>query len=115
MQVILTIDDELLSKMQMHANITQENLNEMLSNLFVKFIAEPGQLINEEVSRDHCGEFEAFQKMFFKWFSSMAYAPHNIALHKVLMRLRDEHLQNLHVLTDLYRTYRNQISLIEEQ
>jgi|GEM_PF-6347859 len=106
MQVILDIDDEILSRMQMHSDIVQEDLNAMLSNMFVKMVVEPSKFIIQEARKDDCREFEAFQNMLFKWGSNIAYAPQNIALYKVLLRLRDEHLQSTHIVADLYKTYK---------
>lgn len=109
LKLILDIDDEILSKMQTHADIVQEDLNVMLSNLFVRFVDDANKVIIEEALKDDCREFEDFQCMLFKWMSNAAYAPQNIALHKVLLRLRDEHLTGMYLITDLYKTYKNSI------
>ena len=104
MQVILNIDDDLLLDMQRHADIVQEDLNVMLSNMFIKYVDEPGKVISEEVRKDDCREFEDFQSLLFNFLTTTAHK--NIAMHKVLIRLRD-HAQDMHIMTDLYNTYKN--------
>jgi len=48
MKVILDIEDEVLIEMQLYSDIIQEELNIMLSNLFVKAVQEPTTLIRKE-------------------------------------------------------------------
>ena len=103
MQVILNIDDELLLDMQRHADIKDEDLNVMLSNMFIKYVAEPAKVISEEVSKDDCKEFEDFQMFLFNFLTTTAHK--NIAMHKVLIRLR-EHSQDMHIMTDLFKIYK---------
>ena len=103
MQVILNIDDDLLLDMHRHADIVQEDLNVMLSNMFTKYVGEPAKVISEEVKKDDCREFEDFQMFLFNFLTSTAHK--NIAMHKVLIRLR-EHSTDMHIMTDLYKTYK---------
>ncbi|MCM3632625.1 hypothetical protein [Paenibacillus camelliae] len=106
MKVILDIEDNLLSEMQMHADIVQEDLNVMLSNMFIKQVLIPSQLLRQEQQKDECSEFESFHALFYEFLSELAHDPNNLEFYKVLIRLRDEHLQSTYVSTDLFKTYR---------
>lgn len=108
MQVILNIDDDVLRDMQMHADIKEEVLNVMLSNMFIKYVSEPGRVITEEARKDDCREFEDFQMRLYSFLTNTAYNPNNIAIHKVLIKLR-ELLTEMHIMTDLYNTYKSSI------
>lgn len=106
MKVILDIEDEILAEMQMHADIVQEDLNIMLSNLFVKAVLEPTKVIRQEQQQDDCAELESFHAMFYKFLSDLAHDPNNIAFYKVILRLRDEHISDTPTLIDLYEEYK---------
>jgi len=111
MKVILDIEDELLSEMQMHADIVQEDLNIVLSNLFIKAVLEPSKVIRQEQKKDNCAELESFHAIFYKFLSDLAHDPSNIAFHKVLIRLRDEHITHSPRMIDLYKTYNQKITI----
>lgn len=106
MNVILEIEDDILSEMQMHADIVQEDLNIMLSNLFVKEVLGPTKVIRLEQQKDDCAELESFYAMFYKLLSDIAHDPSNKVFHKVLIRLRDEHISNLCTIIDLFEEYK---------
>jgi len=107
LKVILDIDDDILSEMQMHADIVQEDLNIMLSNLFVKAVLEPTKVIRQEQEIDNCAELESFHARFFKFLSDLAHDPNNLSFHKLILRLRDEHITHSPRMIDLYKTYKD--------
>lgn len=106
MKVILDIDDDILSEMQMHSDILQEDLNVMLSNMFIKQVLEPTMVIRQEQQKDDCAELESFHALFFKFLSDLAHDPNNLVFHKVLTRLRDEHISNPPTMIDLFKVYK---------
>jgi len=109
LKVILDIEDEILTEMQMHADIVQEDLNVMLSNLFIKAVLEPNVVIRQEQQKDDCAELESFHALFYKFLSDLAHDPNNLAFHKVVLRLRDEHISHSPTMIDLYNTYKGYI------
>lgn len=106
MKVILDIDAELLLDMRTHAEIVEEDLDVMLSNLFIRLVREPNEVIFEETMKDDCEEFENFHMHMINFLTITAHDPKNIAIQKVLIKLR-EHLTDMYIMTDLYRTYKS--------
>src|SRR5690606_38210732 len=91
--------------MQMHADIVQEDLNVMLSNLFVNAVLEATKVVRQEQQKDDCAELESFHALFYKFLSDLAQDPNHLAFRKVILRLRDEHISNLPTMIDLYKSY----------
>lgn len=107
MKVILDIEDEILTEMQLHSDIIQEELNIMLSNLFVKTVLEPIEIIRQEQHKDNCAELESFHALVYRFLTQLAHDPNNFAFNQLILRFRDEHISYTHTLIDLFKTYKS--------
>lgn len=115
MRLILSLDDEIVKHMEDYCNYHNITLNELIEKLFTNYLYKPAIFI-EELSEKERKDFKEFTRLLQHYMeeaitdiqllsNSPEYFDTDKPMAEVFRILLLEHLGDLHILTNLYKTY----------
>lgn len=108
MKVVMDIDDAVFEEMQLSSEIKREPLEQILSDLFLRYIHVPTKVIHAAYDAD-IADVERFEKLLYQYLTraieGIGEGSIDRAMKEVFMRIRDSIVDQDHVLAELYRNF----------
>lgn len=120
MRIILDVDDDVFEEMKLLAEVKDISVNEMLTDLYIKYLDEPQKYIFNEMDNDNKA-IDMFERRLYTYLNEMikdiAADPKtpivfDDSMIPVIKAIRDELLKHPFVIVELYKAYKKSKNLI---
>jgi|SRR5690625_1789770 len=116
MKLILDLDQSTIENMQGYCSQNNISVNELIENLFNKYIQEPSNIIDDLAGNSELNKLNEFAEMLTYYLNEAIYDIQESAnseesyktdlpMVEVFKVLNRDHVQNAFILTSLYKVY----------